>query len=77
MQSLFYNKMLTSSCNLLNTILKVEKQDQVYVCGSVALYGQKVENYKANYTPRNGCTLYTACLRPLGCKATRAGVCVG
>lgn len=43
MQSLFYNKMLTSSCNLLNTILKVEKQDQVYVCGSVALYGQKVE----------------------------------
>lgn len=59
MQSLLYNKVLTSSRNLLNTILKVEKQNWIYACGLVPLKGQKViklKNYKANATPRNGCT---------------------
>lgn len=35
--------MLTSACNLLNTILKGEKEDRVYVCGSAVLEDPKVE----------------------------------
>lgn len=46
MQSLFYNKVLTSSRNLLNTILKVEKQNWIDACGSVPLKGQKVIKLK-------------------------------
>lgn len=47
MQSLLYNKVLTSSRNLLNTILKVEKQNWIDVCGLVPLKGQKVEKLES------------------------------
>ena len=73
MQSLFYNK-VTSSHNLLNTILKGENQNWVYACGSLPLEGQKfikLKNYKANSTPRNGCTFVSHVLASIGMPAHR------
>lgn len=74
MQSLLYNQVLTSSHNLLNTILKVEKRNWVYECGLVPLKGQKViklKNYKANTTPRNGCTFVSCVLATIEMQAHR------
>lgn len=71
MQSLFYNQVLTSTCNSLNITFKVGKQDWGYKSrsGSVPPEGQKVmmlNNYKANGTARNDCTFMYQVLASTG-----------